>query len=73
MVFSSVAGGGDLAAGAQRPARRLERIQTLPASADEEFLGHGEMQETDLIGRAAKPADEIGEDAIDASPIACSC
>ena len=62
-------GGGDLAAGAQRPARRLERVQTLPASADEELLGHGEMQEADLIGRAAKPADEIGEDAIDASSI----
>ena len=60
-------GRGDLAAGAQRPARRLERIQTLPAAADEEFLGHGEMQEADLIGDAAKPADEIGEHAIDAS------
>ena len=57
----------DLAAAAQRPAGRLKRVQAVAAAADEELLRHGEMQEADFIDRAAKSADEIGEDSIDAS------
>ncbi len=69
MASSSAAGEPISATGAQRPAGRLERVQTLPAAADEEFLGHGEMQEADLIGDAGKPINEIGEHAIDTSAV----
>ena len=64
-------GGGraDLAAGAQRSAHRFQRVQALPAPADEQRLGHGEMQKAAFIGDAAQAADEIGEHAIDAASV----
>ena len=64
IASSSGVGVAIVAAGAQRASRRFERVQALPAPADEEFLGHGEMQKADFIGHTAKPADQIGEHAI---------
>lgn len=67
--FQQPGGCGDLVAAAQRAAHCLERIQALPPAADEKFPGHGEVQKADFVGHAAEPADEIGEHAIDTSPM----
>ena len=68
MVSSSVAGVAIL-----RPTRSDRRVASsafrLWRRPLTKNFGHGEMQEADLIGRAAKPADEIGKDAIDARSI----
>jgi hypothetical protein len=60
---------GDLAAPAQRLAGRFGGVQHGTPAANQQRLGHGEMEKANLIGGAVQPADEVGEDAVDASVI----
>ncbi len=58
----------DLVAAAQRVAHHLDGTQRSPAPADDQPLGHGEMEKADLLGDAVELTDEVGQDAIEAMP-----
>ena len=58
--------GCDLVAAAERAAHHLDGAQRPPAPADDQSLGHGEMEKADLLGDPVELADEVGQDAIEA-------
>ena len=57
----------DLAPLAQRLACRAHRVHRLTPIADQQSLGHGEMNEAERLVGLVAAADQIGEHAIDAA------
>ena len=43
----------------------MNSTKRAPAPADDQPLGHGEMEKTDFLGDAVELADEVGQDAIE--------
>lgn len=56
----------DLATLAERLPCRFDGVQHGPAAADQQRLGHGEMEKADLLSDAMQSANKVGKDAIDA-------
>ena len=59
--------GRNFATASDELARDVDRAQRAAAAGDEQPLGQGEMEKADLFGEPVEIADEVGEDAVEAT------